>query len=119
MALFMIIATIKDSNYLTKVKAESASGAEHLILDLSICGRHTYGVTACMAFSSEDMKYDTFIFNALDAEPISFEALKEIIEQRNAEIKEKDEAEERIRKIEQSMKNLQEELKQARAILSA
>lgn len=119
MASFMIIATVNSTNYLTRVLAESASGAEHMVLDLSICGRHTYGVTACMAYSSDDMKYDNFIFNALDSEPVSFEVLKEIIEQRNAEIRKKDAAEERIREIEQTIKNLQEELVKAQAILSA
>jgi len=119
MASFMIIATINNSNYLTKVNAESASGAEHMILDLSVCGRHTYGVTACMAYCNEDMKYDQFIYSALDASPISFDALKELIEKRNAEIMERDAAEERIRMIEENMKNLQEELAKARAILSA
>lgn len=119
MTYFMVIATVKNINYLTKVKAESASSAEHMILDLSICGRHTYGVTACMAYNSDVMKYSNFIFSALDSEPVSFEVLKEIIEQRNAEIREKDAAEERIREIEQTMKNLQEELVKAHAILSA
>ena len=116
---YMIIATVNDKDYLTKVNAESAYAAEHLILDLSICGHHTYGVTACMAYSDKEMNCDTFIYNALDAEPIGLDALTEIIEQRNAEIQKRDAAEDRIRDIERTMKNLQEELVQMQSILSA
>lgn len=119
MKAYMIIATVNGTDYLTKVNAESESGAEHTILDLSVCGKHTYCVTACIAYDDKAMKYDTFRYSALAAEPISFEALKEIIAARKAEILEKDAAERRINEIEQSMKELQKELEQAKAILSA
>lgn len=119
MKAYMIIATVNGTDYLTKVNAESESGAEHTILDLSVCGKHTYGVTACMAYDGKAMKYDTFRYSALAAEPVGFETLKEIIAARNAEILEKDAAERRINEIEQSMKELQKELEQAKAILSA
>lgn len=115
---YMIIAEVNGKDYLTKVIAESAGNAEHMILDLSICGKHTYGVTACMAFDSELMKTDTFVYSAIDAEPISFEALKEIIDKRNAEIKRKDEAEDAIEAIKKQMKDLQERLELNRAILA-
>ena len=115
---FMIIATVNNNDYLTKVHAESESAAEHMILDLSVCGRHTYGVTACMAYDSDAMKYDQFRYSAISANPVSFEALKEIIEKRNAEILEKDAAEEAIKRIEKQMKELQNQLAEAKAILA-
>lgn len=118
MNIYMIIATVNGIDYLTKVNAESESSAEHMVLDLSVCGKHTYGVTACMAYGADAMKYDTFIYNAINANPVSFEMLKEIIEKRNAEILEKDAAEERIRAIEKQMKDLQKQLEEAKAILA-
>lgn len=115
---FMIIARVHNADFLTKVTAESESAAEHKVLDLSYCGRHTYGVTACMAYDADAMKYDTFVYSALAAKPVSFAQLKEIIEARNAEIREHDEAEKRVEQIEKQMKQLQKELEQAKATLA-
>ena len=118
MKQFMIIAKVKDTEYLTRVNAESEISAEHMILDLSVCGRHTYGVTACMAYDAKAMKYDTFIYSALSATLVDFETLTQIISNRNAEILEKDAAERRIKEIEESIKQLQEELEEARRIFN-
>lgn len=118
MTAYMIIATVNGNDYLTKVSAESESGAEHAVLDLSVSGRHEYAVTACMAYDTKAMKYDTFVYHAIGATPISFEALKEIIEKKNAEILEKDAAERRIAEIEKEMQNLKKELEEAKAILA-
>ena len=107
---YMVIARVNDIDYLTKVSAESEYQAEHLILDKGVCGRHTYGVTNCMAYTNETMKYDTFIYNALSANPISLDDLIEIIEKRNAEILEADRLEDRVRDIKREMKRLQDEL---------
>ena len=116
---FMVIANVNGVEYLTKVSAESEGGAEHKILDLSICGKHTYGVEACMAYSTDTMKTDTFIYSAIAATQIKYEALITVIEQRNEEIKRKDAAEAKIAAIENQMKELQKELAEAKAILSA
>lgn len=118
MKAYMIIATVNGIDYLTKLNAESESSAEHAVLNLSICGKHTYGVTACMAYDDNAMKYDTFIYSALSAKAVSFDELKEIIDKRNKEIAEKDAAEERIRQIEKQMKQLAAELEEARAVLA-
>ena len=114
---YMIICTVNGIDYLTKVNANSEYGAEHTILDLAYCGKHTYGVTACMAYGIDAMKYDIFRCNAMDANPVSLESLKEIISVRNAEIRKKDEAEDRIRQIEKQIKELEEELKAVKAAL--
>lgn len=116
---FMIIAKVNGVEYLTKVSAESEGGAEHKILDLSICGKHTYSVEACMAYGTDAMKTDTFIYSAIAATPIKYEALTVLIEKRNREIKIKDEAEAKIAAIEKQMKELQKELAEAKAVLSA
>ena len=118
MKVFMIIATVNEIDYLSKVEAESLSGAEHAVLDLSVCGRHTYGVTACMAFGLDELRTDTFIGSAIRANPVSFEELKEIIEKRNAEIREKDAAEESIRVIEKQIEALKKQLEKEKAILA-
>ena len=64
------------------------------------------------------MKTDTFIYNALNALPIGFNALTELIEKRNTKILEKDAAEERIRAIEKQMEDLQKQLDEAKTILA-
>ena len=115
---FMIIARVHNADFLTKVTAESESAAEHKVLDLSYCGRHAYGVEACMAYDADAMKTDCFIGAALGAKPVSNKELREIIEARNAELREKDEAESRIEQIEKQMKQLQKELEQAKATLA-
>lgn len=119
MKYFMIIAKVNKVEFLTKVGAESEYEAEHMVLDLAYCGKHTYGVESCMAYGREAMKTDTFIYNAIAAKPIQFEALKEVIAHRNEEIRVKDEAENRITAIEKQMKELQNELVKAKNILSA
>ena len=118
MKTYTIIATVNGVDYLTRVNAESESGAEHTILDLSVCGKHDYSVTACMAYDDKAMKTDTFIYNALNALPIGFNALTELIEKRNTKILEKDAAEERIRAIEKQMEDLQKQLDEAKTILA-
>lgn len=116
---YMVIAKVNGVEYLTKVFAESEYNAEHKILDQGICGKHLYGVDACMAYNTKAMKTDTFIYNAIIAEPIAYESLIEIINYRNEEIKKQDEAENRIFEIEKQMKALQAELDKAKAILTA
>lgn len=117
---YMVIVNIMNNKYLTKVSGVSSlSGAEHKILDLGICGRHEYGVAGATAYDAVGMKTDTFLWQAMSADPISLEQLTEIIEANNARIKAKDEAEDRIREIEKQMKALAEELEAAKRIVAA
>lgn len=118
MKTYMMIVEVNGVNYLTRINAESESNAEHTILDLSVCGKHEYSVTACMAFDDKAMKTDTFIYNAINALPTRFNTLVDLIEKRNAEILEKDAAEEKLRAIEKQMKDLQKELDETRKILA-
>ena len=115
---YIVMAKVNGIDYLTSVTAETALGAEHKVLDLGICGRHTYGVTGCTAYDINDMKYDSFRYHAILSNPVSLEELTSIIEKHNAEIRERDEAEERIRQIEQQMKALEDEMAKAKAILT-
>lgn len=118
MTNYMIIVEINTASYLTKVNARSAMDAEHIILDKGICGKHEYSVQACQAFDAEAMKTDTFIGEALNAIPLGFSALCELIEQRNEQILRKDAAEEKVRDIEKQMRELQKQLDEAKAIIS-
>lgn len=93
MKSFYIIARVKEMDYLTKVSAETALSAEHMILDAGICGKHEFGCDACMAYDANAMKTDAFIGAALHAEPISLCELIEKIEKNNDRIKAKDDAE--------------------------
>lgn len=118
MKAFMVIARVNDIDYLVKVNADSESAAEHTILDRSYCGRHDYGVTACMAYGEKAMKTDTFIVNALNANPVGFAELTEIIDARNVTIRTRDEAERRVEEIKAQMERLEKELAEAQAILA-
>lgn len=97
---YMIIAKVDGRDYLTNVEANSMSAAEHIILDHGICGKHEYGVDAAQAFDAKAMKTDCFIACAMIAEPISMLDLFGVIERHNENIREKDAAEEIIRKNE-------------------
>ena len=108
---YMVIATVGSRDYLTRILACSIYDAEHKILDLSICGKHTYGVTACNAYDDRTITSENFLFSAFHSQPVSFDNLKEIIEQRNDEIRRSDEKEERIAELEIHIKALQSELK--------
>ena len=114
---FMVIAQVNGVDYLTKVLAESAYSAEHGIMDMGICGKHTYTVTACMAYDRKAMKTDTFIGAALNAVPIDIEKLTDIINARNVEIQNKDEAEKRIREIEKQIEHLSAQLEAQKRVL--
>lgn len=110
MNTYLVIARVNDTDYLVKVKAGSLTEAEHLILDNGYVGKHTYGVTASMAFDKQLMRTDTFICRALDAEPISFGELIKIIAARNEEIRESDKKENRINELKRNIKVMSEEL---------
>lgn len=110
MNTYLVIARVNDTDYLVKVKADSLNGAEHLILDEGYTGKHTYGVTASMAFDKQLMRTDTFICSALGAEPISFGELIKIIAARNDEIRKSDERENRINELNKNIKVMSEEL---------
>lgn len=114
---YMVIAEVKGTLHMTSVIASNSISAEHTILNMSICGKHTYGVTTCQAFNSEEMKYDHFICMAMESKLVSFDELKAIIEARNAEIKERDEAEETISKNQKLIDKLNKEIEEAQKIL--
>ena len=107
---YMVIAKVGTTDYLTKVRSDSLYSAEHKILDLGICGKHTYGVTSCNAYDDKTITSENFLFSAFYSQPVTFNNLKEIIERRNDEIIRSDEKEKRIAELEVQIKNLQSEL---------
>ncbi len=114
---YMVIARIKGVDYLSKVEAESVMSAEHKILDLGICGKHEYGVECCMAYDYDMMSTETFRLHALKCFPISIEGLANVIMERNAEIKKKDNAEKRITEIEKQIEQLKIELEENKKLI--
>ena len=116
---YFVIATVASNQYLVNIESHSLSSAEHMILDLGICGRHEYGVEGATAFDAKGMKTDTFIGMAMAAESTSMEELCRIVDAQNARIKAKDEAEAKIHEIEKQMKKLSEELETAKKVLAA
>ena len=107
---FFVICTVDGIDYLTDVPAESAAGAEHKILDLSICGRHTYAVTGAQAFDYNDIKLTYFSDYIQKCECISFGSLAQIIEDVNAIIRKKDSVELAIERKTKQLKELTDEL---------
>lgn len=114
---FMIIATVDNVNYMTKITADSALAAEHSVLDKGVCGKHTYGVTSCQAFDVEMMNTDCFRYTAIKSEVVSFSELCDIIAMRNEEIILEDTAEDIIKSNEKKIRELQEQIEDAKKIL--
>ena len=114
----IVIAKVHGISYLTKVYEVSLIAAEHMILDMGICGRHTNGVEGCIAFDSDGMKTDTFIGEVLHSTPVELERLKEIIAKRNEEIMKKDVAETKVAELEKAIERMTEELEEYHRILA-
>lgn len=110
MERYMVIATIDSKDFMCSVDATSAYAAEHMILDLGICGKHKYGVEACMAYDAEAIRTDTFIGAMLSANTVSWAEIVDIIDERNAEIHASDEAENRIAEINNLIKEHEKEI---------
>lgn len=113
MEKYIVIATVDDKDYMVKLEADSLSAAEHKILDQSVCGKHTYGVTACQSFGLKEMQNDHFASRALLAETVSFDELSIIIRKRNEEIKRQDKREDderRLAKLKEKIAELNREL---------
>lgn len=110
---FLVIAKVKGVDYLVNVTADSLGEAEHVILDMGVCGRHCYSVQSSRAFDVKTMKSSTFIVEALSCSTVSFGEILEIIQNRNSEILAADKAEDDILAIKQKIKALKAELEQA------
>lgn len=113
MEKYIVIATVDDRDYMVKLEADSLSAAEHKILDQSICGKHTYGVTACQSYGLKEMQNDHFASRALFAETVSVDELSIIIKKRNEEIKRQDKREDderRLAKLKEKIAELNREL---------
>lgn len=115
---YIVIASVNNTSYMVRSNADSHSGAEHKILDLSYCGLHEYGVQGAQAFDKKDMKTDHFISMALKSVTVSITELVEIIDRRNRQIEIRDMAEKKVWELEAKMKKLDEELANARRILA-
>lgn len=126
MKSFYIIAKVANAKYITKIGAETAISAEHMVLDAGICGKHEYGCEACMAYDADMMKTDTFTGAAMAAEPVSLYELMMKIEENNARIKAKDAAEEeyinqqkRVAEIKKQLEEAEKALIEARRAFAA
>jgi hypothetical protein len=108
---YMVIATVGSKDYLTRIFSSSFYSAERKILDLSISGKHTCGVTSCIAYDDSTITSENFLFSAFHSQPVTFDELKKIIECRNDEIRKNDEKEGRIAELEIQIETLQAELK--------
>lgn len=117
--IYMVIAKVDGTDYLTKVEANTLLGAEHAILDEGICTRFGYGVDGAQAFGPAEMKTECFAGRALSAEPIQGEALTEIIRNHNSELKRKVEAYDKAEATQKKMEALEKELQALRETYEA
>lgn len=91
---YMVIASVNNVKYLTRLVANSLSEAEHIVLDTGICGRHEYGVEGCMAFNRDTMKSECFIDSALNVDRmVDLDTLLDIIDKNNDRIRRADQRE--------------------------
>lgn len=107
---FIVCFGCNGRDFLTRVSASSLAGAEHIILDISVCGKHSCGVSYAQAFDSESIKTDTFAAMALSASPVSMSDAKLTIESYNSIIREQDAREKRISELTAQIDAMQEEL---------
>lgn len=108
---YFIIAQVADINFVTSIVADSAINAEHIILNLGYTGKHTYGVTACQAFSEIEVKKGGYFTDCLlTSQMVSYEELTKIIEKRNEVIQKSDYAEKRIAEIKKEIVDLEQEM---------
>ena len=103
---FFVIARVDGHDYLTKVEASSASGAEHAVLRLGMDVRHRYTVQASQAFGREEAKTYCFVDMAMASTPVDFPELERIIDRVNRVAKAQVEADEAQKDIERLMKEL-------------
>lgn len=112
MEKFFVVARVNGAEYLSKVEAESASQAEHIVLDRGIYGACEYGCDACMAYDAKAMKTDCFIGAAMFAEPVSIDVLMQKIDENNERITKKAKImkamEEKRKAIKEAMKLIEE-----------
>lgn len=119
MKSFYVTVKVRNTEYLTKVSAETAIMAEHMIIDSGICGKHEYGCESCIAYDADMMKTETFTACAMAAEPISMCELIRKIEENNNRIKAKDAAEEEYINQQKRVEEIKKRLEEAEKALIA
>lgn len=115
MAKMYVVTRVANKTYLVKVDAETMGGAERQILDKAVCGISEYSIEAAQAFDAESMKTDTFIWMALEAEPITMQQFDEIVEKRNEEVLARRQAQETISRNEREIEELRRRINQLSA----
>ncbi len=113
--MMYVVTRVSGKAYLVKVDAETMGGAENQILEKAVCGvLGEYSIEAAQAFDDKAMKTDTFIWMALEAEPITMKDFDEIVEKRNEEVLARKAAYEKLWEREKEMRDLMERVDQAK-----
>ena len=94
---FAVIARVAGKMYMVEVAALSGCAAEHVLLNLSVCGRHAYGVEGSQAFCPSEQCTDTFKGMSAHAQAVSMEVFAAIVAERNAQIIRADRYEDELR----------------------
>ena len=115
MEKFLVCFGCNGHDYMTSVSALSLGGAEHIILDMGICGKHAYSVSYSDAFDAEAIKTDTFVSMALSATTVSLAEAREIIEAYNSIIRSQDAKENRIAELTSQINLMENELANLRS----
>ena len=107
---FLVCFGCNGHDYLTRVTAVTLAGAEHVILDMGVTGKHTCGVSYSQAFDGEGIKTDTFVGLAISASPVTLDDARKIIERFNAVIRLQDAREKRIADLTAQINAMENEL---------
>ena len=101
---------------MTRVSSFSLAGAEHVISDMGICGKHTCSVAYAQAFDADTIKTDTFAVMALSSSTVSIDDAKQLIEGYNKVIRSQDVREKRISELTAQIDAMQNELSALRSV---
>lgn len=112
---FLVCFGCNGHDYLTRVSAFSLADAEHIILDMSIGGKHICSVGYAQAFDFESIQTDTFAAMALSSTLISIDTAKKIIEDCNNFIHAQEARENRISELTAQIDAMQNELSTLRS----
>ena len=112
--MMYVVARVSGKTYLVKVDAETMGGAESQVLSKAVCGIDEYGIEAAQAFDAKSMKTDTFIWMALEAEPITMKDFDILVEKRNEEVLARKAAYEKLWEREKELRDLTDRVEQAK-----
>ena len=104
MEKYFVIVRVNNQDYMVKIESSSMGGAENVILSHSFAGIDEYSIQAAQAFDRNGMKTDFFAEAAMNADPISYAELLNIVDENSKRIRAKDELTKKKRELDRLAK---------------